>query len=197
MSARRIPIALTRERVCAAALALVDEDGLDALSMRRLAARLDCEAMSLYKHVKDKSDLLNAVHAAVLGGLEPETRLDHMKAGRDYERIPKWRLMLGGLARALRAALLRHPKVIPLFITQRIASAEAATTVGNLEMTLSLSGFANADAQRAIYVVGMFTIGHAIFEQAKRNDETFRFGLEALLDGIAREHRKSKARSTS
>jgi TetR/AcrR family transcriptional regulator, tetracycline repressor protein len=182
---------LSRACVCAAALALVDAEGLEALTMRRLAARLDCEAMSLYKHVKDKADLLDAVHAAVLGGLQPETNIDHIRAGRDYERIPKWRLLLGGLARALRSALLAHPKVVPLFTSQHVTAPEAVQTVGNLKMTLVLSRFSESEADRAIHVVGMFTIGHAIFEQSTRNDDTFRFGLEALLDGIAREHRKS------
>src|SRR6185312_16366207 len=71
MSARREPIRLTRSTVCHEALGLVDAEGLEALTMRRLAARLGCEAMSLYHHVRDKADLLDALHAAVLGDLEP------------------------------------------------------------------------------------------------------------------------------
>ena len=89
MSARRRTI-LTRDRVCAAALALVDDEGLEALSMRRLAARLSCEAMSLYNYVRDKADLLDAVHAAVLGNLKPETRLDRLRPGFNPDK-PKWR----------------------------------------------------------------------------------------------------------
>src|SRR5260370_547859 len=68
---------LTRERVCKEALALVDEEGLEALSMRRLGARLGFEAMSLYRHVRDKADLLDALHAAVLGELEPVEACPH------------------------------------------------------------------------------------------------------------------------
>src|SRR5256885_469309 len=65
---------LSRESVCREALALVDEEGLEALSMRRLGTRLHVEAMSLYKHVRDKADLLDALHAAVLGDLGAEAR---------------------------------------------------------------------------------------------------------------------------
>src|SRR5215471_17284594 len=55
---------LSRARVCQEALALVDAEGPEALSMRRLGARLGVEAMSLYHHVRDKADLIDALHAA-------------------------------------------------------------------------------------------------------------------------------------
>lgn len=192
MSVRRRVTRLTRERVCAAALALVDDEGLDALTMRRLAARLHCEAMSLYHYVKHKADLLDAVHAAVLGDLQPETNVDYIRTRRDEKRMARWRRELGGMARALRSALLAHPNVVPLFITQHVTAPEAVQTVGRLQMRLALSGFSSAAAERALHVIGMFTIGHAIFERSTRNDATFEFGLEALLDALAREHRKAQ-----
>ncbi len=52
---------LTRERVVAAALLIMDEEGLDAVSMRRVGRELGVEAMSLYHHVHDKDDLLMAI----------------------------------------------------------------------------------------------------------------------------------------
>src|SRR6185437_6385691 len=87
------PPSLSRERICREALALVDEEGLEALSMRRLGARLGVEAMSLYRHVRDKRDLLDALHAAVLGDLQPTGE----QGGEG------WRAILGGLSRALRS----------------------------------------------------------------------------------------------
>jgi AcrR family transcriptional regulator len=187
MSARREVIGLSRARVCKEALALVDKEGLEALTMRRLAARLGCEAMSLYKHVRDKADLLDALHAAVLGDLQPEAAADRKKHGRDH--LPQWRLLLGGLARALRTALLRHPNVVPLFTTRPVSAPEAVSTVSRALGALLEGQFHPPEADRALYVVGMFTIGHAIFEKTVRRDETFSFGLEALLDGIEAEHR--------
>lgn len=182
MSTRREPVGLSRARVCAEALALVDEEGLEALTMRRLGARLDCEAMSLYRHVKDKADLLDALHAAVLGDLEPEEPADQ-------KRHAQWRVLLGGLARALRSALLRHPNVLPLFTTRPVSAPEAVATVARVHGAFLGAGFSARDAERAIMVVGMFTIGHAVFEKHERRDATFRFGLDALLDGIERDQR--------
>src|SRR5947207_14126671 len=89
---------LSRERICREALALVDDEGLEALSMRRLGARLGVEAMSLYRHVRNKADLLDALHVAVLADIAPEPSDPHSDEA-------DWRLMLGGMARALRAAL--------------------------------------------------------------------------------------------
>jgi AcrR family transcriptional regulator len=171
--------AYTRDDICTAALALVDEEGLEALSMRRLGARLGIEAMSLYHHVRDKADLLDALHAAVLGKLEPEG-----------VKGDAWRPLLGGLARALRSALLRHPNVVPLFVQGSVRAPEAMGVLERVRHVMSDAGFAESDIVNAIHVVGMFTIGHVIFETSNRDkpgrDVTFRFGLEALLDGVAR-----------
>jgi TetR/AcrR family tetracycline transcriptional repressor len=185
MSTRREPVGLSRARVCAEALALVDEEGLEALTMRRLGARLDCEAMSLYRHVKDKADLLDALHAAVLGDLQPETAVDQ----RTHKRQAEWRVLLGGLARALRSSLLRHPNVLPLFTTRPVSAPEAVATVARVEGALLGAHFSASEASRAILVVGMFTVGHALFQKSPELDATFRFGLDALLDGIERDHR--------
>jgi AcrR family transcriptional regulator len=187
------PAGLSRARVCREALALVDEEGLDALSMRRLGARLGVEAMSLYRHVRHKADLLDALHAAVLGDLQPEGL-----TGRD------WRALLGGLCRALRSALLRHPHVLPLFTTRPVTAPEGLATIERVAAALARAGFSPAERDQAIAVTGMFTIGHAIFDagasQRSRADDrlraaTFTFGLEALLDGIARAHRSPKKRT--
>ena len=60
---------LSRERIAAAAVALIDGEGLDALSMRRLGAELGVEAMSLYRHFPSKAALLEAVVARLLAEL--------------------------------------------------------------------------------------------------------------------------------
>jgi AcrR family transcriptional regulator len=63
--------ALNRERVLAAALALVDKQGIDALSMRKLGQALGVEAMSLYNHVSNKDDLLDGILDLVLAEMKP------------------------------------------------------------------------------------------------------------------------------
>jgi AcrR family transcriptional regulator len=190
------PVGLSRERVCREALALVDEEGLAALSMRRLGARLGFEAMSLYRHVRDKADLLDALHAAVLGDLAPEGAAD------PADWPANWRALLGGLARALRSALLRHPNVVPLFTRQPLRAPEARATVERARAALTRSGLSARDAEEAISVVGMFTIGHVLFETngvptdgpgGRGKESTFRFGLEALLEAIARRQARRTA----
>src|SRR3954471_5287891 len=126
----REPPSLSRARICVEALALVDEEGLDALSMRRLGARLGVEAMSLYRHVRDKADLLDALHAAVLGRLQP-----------DEEDVRGWQALLGGMARALRATLLKHPHVVPLFTRTPLRAPEAIATVERVTGAMLEAGF--------------------------------------------------------
>ena len=65
---RRTP--LNRERVLRAAVALADESGLEALSMRRLGQELGVEAMSLYNHVANKDDLLGGMADLVVGEID-------------------------------------------------------------------------------------------------------------------------------
>ncbi|HEX9103160.1 MAG TPA: hypothetical protein VF997_13205, partial [Polyangia bacterium] len=81
-----------------------------------------------------------------------------------------------------------------LLTTRPVNAPEAVATVARVQGALLGARFSAVDADRAIYVVGMFTIGHAIFEKSERRDDTFRFGLDALLDGIERDHRTQRKR---
>ena len=95
-----VPI-LSPTRIRAAALALVDRDGLEALSMRKLAAELGVRAASLYSHVATKDDLLNDVANEIIG------RVDVAGFGAG------WRAGLVRWARSYRAALAEHPNMVP------------------------------------------------------------------------------------
>ena len=176
---------LTRERVCKAALELVDEEGLDALSMRRLGARLGVEAMSLYRHVRDKADLLDALHAAVLGDIDPS-----------FFGEGDWRGLLKGSAQGLRASLLRHPNVIPLLATRPVSAPEVMAPVELVWGALEREGFTPQDARKAVIVVGVFTLGHVLGEANgeaapelgmpdRPGHAEFEFGLGVILDGLA------------
>src|SRR3990170_2509500 len=97
---RREP--LTRRRVIATALRLMDEEGIEALSMRRIGRELGVEAMSLYNHVKDKEDILDGITELVMTEFEfPEPHQD-------------WRETVLETARAWRRMLKAHPKVLTL-----------------------------------------------------------------------------------
>src|SRR5437867_10194051 len=83
--------ALTRERIIRAALRIMDEEGLEAVSMRRIGRELGVEAMSLYNHVRDKEDILDSICELVLSefripnadGWTEGARL----AAREYRRL--------------------------------------------------------------------------------------------------------------
>lgn len=95
---------LTRERIISAALDLVDREGLDALSMRRLGKELEVDPMAIYYHVPGKSALYDGIMDVVLGGLadtefEPDTSLEEffVRAGCAYREV-----------------LQRHKRALPL-----------------------------------------------------------------------------------
>ncbi|MEU6123548.1 TetR/AcrR family transcriptional regulator [Streptomyces sp. NPDC047123] len=99
------PSGLDRDRITGATVRLLDADGLDTFSMRRLAAELNVTAMSVYWYVDTKDDLLELALDSVCG----EMRLP------DTEKEPgAWREQLRALADEYRAMLIRHPWVSPL-----------------------------------------------------------------------------------
>jgi AcrR family transcriptional regulator len=95
---RRVP--LTRERALVAAIAVADAEGIDALTMRKLAQALDVEAMSLYHHVANKHDILDGMVDLVFAEIELPTD--------DTD----WATAMLRRARSVRTTLLRHPWAI-------------------------------------------------------------------------------------
>src|SRR5256885_11542160 len=81
-SQARIP--LSRERVLEAAIRLADEGGIESLTMRKLARALSVEAMSLYNHVANKGDLVDAIVDLVFGEIELPSTADWHRAIREY-----------------------------------------------------------------------------------------------------------------
>jgi AcrR family transcriptional regulator len=98
---------LSRERVLTAGLALLDAEGLDGLSMRKLATALGVEAMSLYNHVKDKHDLLNGIVDQVLLQIEVP------------DPARPWRDRLDAFATRLYAVLIEHPAVVAVIASEQ------------------------------------------------------------------------------
>ncbi|MBC3761213.1 TetR/AcrR family transcriptional regulator C-terminal domain-containing protein [Quadrisphaera sp. RL12-1S] len=101
----RVP--LSRERILAAALAFIDEEGVGSLTMRRLGARLGVEAMSLYRYVPGREDLLDGVVDTLV------SELDHDE---DVLRTPAhgWQDFLQRMAHGVRRMAIAHPRAFPL-----------------------------------------------------------------------------------
>ncbi|APR84911.1 Transcriptional regulator, TetR family protein [Minicystis rosea] len=136
----------------AAALALVDREGLDALSMRRLGAELGVEAMSLYNHVPSKAALLDGVHEAILGEMPPPRR------GRDFVET------LRGMARAFRRVLLAHPQALPIFGSRPAVTEASLRHVETALAVLRGAGLSARESVSAFQVVVTFVVGHALAE---------------------------------
>ena len=148
---RREPLA--RGRIIGAALRIMDEEGLEAVTMRRLGRDLGVEAMSLYNHVRDKDDILDSICEQVLSEFRVPEATDWAEGARlaahEYRRI-----------------LLAHPTVIML-MTARDKGFSNPEALRGYEYAFDLfrtAGLSEADAVKAFHVFGGFIIGYVTFE---------------------------------
>jgi AcrR family transcriptional regulator len=146
---------LTRERVLRAAVDLADRDGIAGLSMRRLGQSLDVEAMALYRHVRDKDELLDGAVDAVVGEIEPTTLSDD------------WRGGLRNLAMAARAVMLRHPWAPAVMVAGPEVGPHTLRHLEAVMATLLGAGFSLELAHHALHVLGSRVLG---FTQDPFND---------------------------
>lgn len=130
------PAVLSREKIAEAALAVIDRDGLAALTMRSLGRELGVAPMSLYNHVADRAALESLVAEAVVSTIDAAAR-----PGDPIGEVKR-------LMTVLRAALNAHPEVIPLVLTRPTASEAALAPVEALLAALSRAGF---DGPRLLY----------------------------------------------
>jgi AcrR family transcriptional regulator len=152
---RRQP--LTRARILATAVGLADRSGAEALSMRRLGQELGVDPMALYRHVRNKDDLLDGVLAVVVGQMEPAP------AGL------AWRPGLRELAMNARRVMLRHPWARGV-LEERGTSGEAM--VGQIERVLAIlleAGFGLDLAHHALHVLDsrIFGFSPALFDESR------------------------------
>ena len=145
---------LTRERVVEAALRVMDEEGLEAVSMRRIAREVGVEAMSLYHHVDDKEDLLDGV-------------CEHVMAGFDFpEPVDDWAENCRRGARAWRRLLQAHPAVMRLFAEQR-GPVRSIDSMRPMEFALRLlrgAGLSDRDTAQAFHAFGGYIQGFVMME---------------------------------
>jgi AcrR family transcriptional regulator len=171
---------ITRELVLTTALELIDRDGSDALSMRRLAAALDRDPMILYRHAPGKAALLDGVVEVVLGQLSVDPA------------DPDWAGQLRAVARDYRALALAHPHVVPLLVTRPLATPLALRPRGTLRPLedlldlLTRAGFSGADALHIYRALFGFLNGHVLNElqelvdNPNETDDLLRLGLHRL-----------------
>lgn len=139
---------LSRERILATALELADADGIDAVSMRRLAQVLGVDPMSLYNHVRDKDDLLDGMADAVVGEIDPTTG----GAG-------GWKADLRQTVLAARRTMLRHPWAADVLESRQVPGP---ATMAYTEAVLGIvrrGGFSVDLAHHCLHVLGSRAFG--------------------------------------
>jgi AcrR family transcriptional regulator len=171
---------ITREVVLAAALAIIDRDGAEALSMRGLARALGRDPMILYRHAPNKAALLDGVTETVLAQLHVDPA------------DPDWSAQLRAVARRYRALALAHPHVVPLLVTRPLATPLALRPPGTLRpledilTLLTRAGFTGPDALHIYRALFGFLHGHVLNELQElihnpdETDDLLRLGLHRL-----------------
>jgi AcrR family transcriptional regulator len=150
-SARRAP--LSRERVFAAAVALADTEGIDAVTMRGLAQRLHVEPMSLYHHVANKDEVRGGMVDTVFGEIElPSGQTD-------------WRTAMRARAVSAREVLRQHPWAIGLMQTRLTPGPATLRHHDAVIGCLREAGFSIAQAAHAFSAIDSYLYGFAMQEQ--------------------------------
>jgi TetR/AcrR family tetracycline transcriptional repressor len=178
---RLVPGTLSRDRIIEVALDLAKREGIESLSMRRIAAELGTGAMSLYNHVPDKAALLKGLADRVLDEVEIPER------GSWREAVESW-------ATSLHGTLLAHRHVVAIVISANEAQPLVAVTAA-LVAALVRAQLAEEDARDVVRAVGRFVAGSVVLDAAYLRwgradhaplDQYFAYGLGSLLDGLER-----------
>src|SRR5712692_10804615 len=202
---------VTADDVVAAAIDIADREGVDALTVRRVAEACGLSPMGLYRHVRDKDDLLDRVVDAIVGpGLQ------------DLQASGPWDQQMADLFRNLRRLLLDHPGVALLCVLRPTPVVGVARFYARMLAALAEGGFTGTDAVHAFDTLLMFMFGSVLWEiprsttvrerlvavalddeeatqivqragELSRRDpsEYFEAGLNTILDGLRASRRAS------
>lgn len=196
---------LKREQLISAALDLVDEEGGGALTMRSLAARVDRQVSSLYNHVGSRAELIEAVRARIVEGIDVAA----------FAAEP-WDAALEAWARSYLTAFAAHPNVIPLLATTPIRDRSTLEMYETVVGSLLAGGWPMRDAVAVMRTVEAHVLGSALdivapgdllaqasvpvelvamrsaldpeHADASGAERAFRLGLEALMLGLRTRH---------
>jgi len=171
---------LNRSMILQTALRIVDRDGVDGLSMRRLSEVVGRDPVVLYRHVPNKAALLDGVAEMVLAQLSVDST--------DSD----WAGQLRTVARDFRQLALTHPNVVPLLVTRPLATPLGQRPPGMLRplegvlALLTSAGFTGEEALHIYRVLFGFLYGHMlnelqeVIERPEETDDVLRLGLHRL-----------------
>ena len=169
-----------RSLILQSALRIVDRDGVDGLSMRRLSDAVGRDPTVLYRHLPNKAAVLDGVAEIVLGQLSVDTA------------DPDWAAQLRIVAHDFRRLAITHPNVVPLLVTRPLATPLGQRPPGMLRpledvlTLLTSAGFAGVDALHVYRLLFGFLHGHIlnelqeVVERPEETDDVLRLGLHRL-----------------
>ena len=171
---------ISRSMILQCALSIVDAEGIDGLSMRHLSEQVGRDPAVLYRHVPNKSALLDGVAEIVLGQLRVDTS------------ATDWQVQLRAVAHDFRRLALAHPNVVPLIVTRPLATPLGQRPPGMLRpledilALLTSVGFDGASALHIYRVLTGLLYGHVltelqeVVERPEESDDVLRLGLHRL-----------------
>lgn len=156
-------VSLSRERIVGVAVSFIDEHGLPGLSMRKLGGMLGVEAMSLYRYVPGKDDLLDAV---------VESLIDELERDPEVYTTPRdgWQDFLARLAHGVRRVALAHPKGFPLIASRPAEAPWLRPPLRSLDWVerfldaLITEGFSDESAVAGYRAFTSFLLGHLLLQ---------------------------------
>ena len=196
---------INREQVVMAALALIDEEGGESLSMRAVAARVDRRVSSLYNHVASRGELIELIRARIVAAIDTSP----------FEASP-WDAALESWARSYLEAFAAHPNVIRLLATTPIGDVSTFEMYDEVIGSLVTGGWPLRDAVAVMRTVEAHVLGSALdmvapsdmlaqssvpsglrmvhaaldaeYADSSSAAAAFELGLEALLAGLRARH---------
>jgi TetR/AcrR family tetracycline transcriptional repressor len=185
---------ITRDQVIAAATLAIRAGGYEQLTIRSLAADLGSAPMSLYRHVKDKDDLLDGV---------VEQLLSDPRSWRPLADERDWRHWVIEAAELLHRFLTDQPVALHVYLRHPVTFPAALTRMDTMLAVFRGSGLDDQQARRAYAAVHTYTVGFAALEASRANwtpppgadatiealagftsDAQFHAGLDFMLDGV-------------
>jgi AcrR family transcriptional regulator len=167
---------LNRDRVLEAAVKLADENGIEAVTMRKLAAVLGIEAMSLYNHVEGKGDLVDSIVDLVYAEIElPSDETD-------------WRAAVRRCALSVHEVMLRHPWACGLAIGPTETPTMRGARIGYMDWLLGRlteAGFSPEATYHGYHVLDSYMLGFTFWQLGHTGTATAAAGDGSLADLVA------------
>ena len=178
---------LSKEMIVDAAMTIVDESGMAAMTTRAIAKRLGVGQASLYNHISSRDELLDLLNARVLEGVDLSA-LDH----------PDWTEAVYRGTLAFLAALQRHPNMMGVLATRPARTDPSLTYYERMHERLRSAGLSAQDSARFLFAIDDYCIGAALNTEVdveiNNRQDKFPLVTEAMEAGRPADHHEATLR---